>query len=219
MEYLVRRVAEPPPLDAPGEHPAWSVGAVAEVGHFHPQSADHRPVTRVRLLHDDHAIFVHFDVADRFVRAAVTQHQGPVCGDSCVEFFVEPKAGAGYFNIEVNCIGTILMRHVTDHRRVAGGELCRADPVSAEALRTIDIFHSLDGVIAEEIPGPLAWRVAYRLPFAIFASFVGPLDRRWRGNFFKCADRTSHPHWASWSPIGPELNFHLPEYFAPIRFE
>jgi len=37
-----------------------------------------------------------------------------------------------------------------------------------------------------------------------------------RGNFFKCGDETSHPHWASWSPISEELNFHRPETFGSI---
>ena len=40
----------------------------------------------------------------------------------------------------------------------------------------------------------------------------------WRGNFYKCGDHTSHPHWASWSPIGEQLDFHQPEFFGELRF-
>ena len=36
--------------------------------------------------------------------------------------------------------------------------------------------------------------------------------------FFKCGDKTSHPHWASWNPVD-ELNFHLPRCFSEIIFE
>ena len=43
--------------------------------------------------------------------------------------------------------------------------------------------------------------------------------RRWRGNAFKCADETSHPHWASWAPIGEALNFHAPGWFGDLDFE
>ena len=39
----------------------------------------------------------------------------------------------------------------------------------------------------------------------------------WRGNLYKCGDRTSHPHWAAWSPVD-ELNFHLPRCFGTLRF-
>ena len=41
----------------------------------------------------------------------------------------------------------------------------------------------------------------------------------WFDTFFKCADESSHPHWASWSPLGAELNFHTPEYFQELYFE
>jgi len=40
----------------------------------------------------------------------------------------------------------------------------------------------------------------------------------WRANCFKCADETSHPHWASWAPIGEALNFHQPQYFGVFHF-
>ena len=53
--------------------------------------------------------------------------------------------------------------------------------------------------------------------------YVGRLcnlpGQTWRGNFYKCADRSSHPHWASWSPLGEPLNFHTPQFFGPLRLE
>ena len=41
---------------------------------------------------------------------------------------------------------------------------------------------------------------------------------RWRANFYKCGDETSHPHWASWSPVG-RLDFHRPQRLRndPVR--
>ncbi|MBI5094406.1 MAG: diguanylate cyclase, partial [Candidatus Hydrogenedentes bacterium] len=67
------------------------------------------------------------------------------------------------------------------------------------------------------------WADEYPIPRALFETYVGPLGRidgqTWRANFYKCGDETSHPHWASWAPIGEELNFHQPQYFAPIHFD
>ncbi|MCD6337129.1 MAG: hypothetical protein J7M01_02720, partial [Candidatus Marinimicrobia bacterium] len=37
------------------------------------------------------------------------------------------------------------------------------------------------------------------------------------GNLYKCGDKTSHPHWASWSPID-KLNFHQPKHFGEFVF-
>jgi len=71
------------------------------------------------------------------------------------------------------------------------------------------------------MPGPVEWCLEYAIPVALFEAYAGSLgnlaSQTWRGNFFKCADATSHPHWASWAPIGEELNFHQPEFFAPLR--
>ena len=38
----------------------------------------------------------------------------------------------------------------------------------------------------------------------------------WRANLYKCGDQTSHPHWASWAPIGEALNFHQPGFFGGL---
>ncbi len=42
----------------------------------------------------------------------------------------------------------------------------------------------------------------------------------WKANFYKCADKTSYPHWLTWNPVDhPSPNFHLPQYFGAIVFE
>ena len=84
------------------------------------------------------------------------------------------------------------------------------------------LFHSIPGPVAEEITTPITWYLEYTLPFPLLEAYLGPLHRAagttWRGNFFKCADHCSHPHWASWSPIGEALNFHQPQYFGILEF-
>jgi hypothetical protein len=56
----------------------------------------------------------------------------------------------------------------------------------------------------------------------VLAPYCGPLaladGQRWRANCFKCADQSSHPHWASWAPIGEVLNFHQPASFGVFEF-
>jgi hypothetical protein len=34
---------------------------------------------------------------------------------------------------------------------------------------------------------------------------------------YKCADQTSHPHWAAWSAVNT-LNFHVPDCFGAVQF-
>ena len=52
----------------------------------------------------------------------------------------------------------------------------------------------------------------------MFLEVDGVEGEVWRGNFFKCVEENSHPHWASWSPVD-EFNFHLPQCFGVLRFE
>ncbi len=50
-----------------------------------------------------------------------TQDMDDIWKDSCVEFFVQPKPGRGYFNFEFNCGGAMLGSHITDHERTSDG--------------------------------------------------------------------------------------------------
>ena len=211
MHYLVRRRGA-------GGHLNFE-----SITHFHSRSSDHRPAARFCVEYDDAGIYVTFDVADRYVVCRRTQHQSMVCRDSCVEAFLQPKPDKGYFNFETNCGGSMLLYYVTDPTRVPGVGLKACEVVPVELLERVRIEHSLPKHVPDEIVTPVQWRVSYFVPNVLFERHVGPLgppaQRRWRGNFYKCADESSHPHWASWRPIGEELNFHAPEFFGDIRFE
>jgi hypothetical protein len=54
----------------------------------------------------------------------------------------------------------------------------------------------------------------------VLEKYAGKLGKiagqTWRGNFYKCGNETSHPHWGAWSPV-TELNFHLPASFGTIQ--
>jgi hypothetical protein len=219
--YSIYSATVASPLQAAWDESVWQRAEEAKVANFHPASSSHRPVTSVRLLHTNDGIFVRFHVKDRYVLCTRTQYQDSVYRDSCVEFFVQPKSSGGYFNFEINCGGTLHLHFIEDPTRTDDG-FVKSTPVSAEYAQSIRIVHSMPKVVFPEEPGPTEWQVGYQIPRAVLEAYVGPLGELrgqvWRANFFKCADESSHPHWASWSPIGEELNFHQPRYFAPIRF-
>ncbi|MGW8258023.1 MAG: carbohydrate-binding family 9-like protein, partial [Thermoguttaceae bacterium] len=166
-------------------------------------------------------LYLRFHVEDRYVICTHSKFQDPVCQDSCVEFFVQPRPSAGYFNFEINCGGTLHSAYIEDPRRTPDG-FARFKLLSAEDGRRVLIAHSMSKLVSPEKPGPVIWQIGCKIPLAVLETYVGPLGplpgQVWRGNFFKCADKSSHPHWASWAPIGEKLNFHQPKYFAPLRF-
>jgi hypothetical protein len=222
MNYVIRRAVTTPEFSGDWDGPAWGPADVVEVSHFHAKSSDHRPRTRAKLLYDDRGIHALFRVADRYVKCTRTEHQSNVCRDACVEFFVQPKPGHGYFNIEMNCGGTMLLYYLRDASRDANGKLANFQIVPPEELAAVRVHHSMPKSVPEEIVEPVEWWIEYFIPLALMERYVGPLgapaQRRWRGNFYKCADDTSHPHWATWAPI-ERLDFHQPECFAPLTFE
>lgn len=221
MTYRIHKTTVSDSLDLNAQSPGWRAAEVAEASHFRPESSDHRPQTQVRLLHDSRGVHGLFQVRDRYVKCVRTLYGGEVWKDSCVEFFVEPQPGRGYFNFEFNCGGAFLCNHIVDPTRVPGGfkQATRLPKTLAQQVRVNAL---LPRMVDPEITGPVGWALQFFIPFAVLENFLGPLGdvsgQAWRGNFFKCAEDNSHPHWAAWSPVD-ELNFHLPRCFGEIRFE
>jgi hypothetical protein len=219
-EYRLRKAAAGLDLTVAWGDPAWVAADTAEITHFRPESSNHRPQTFVRLLYDPMGIHGIFKVQDQYVRCIRTNYFDDVWRDSCVEFFVEPKPRRGYFNFEFNCGGAFLCSHVKNPERVPGG-FKEFTKVPAEIGQAVQVRSSLPRLIEREISEPITWTLQFHIPIKVLEHFVGSLGslagQVWRGNFFKCAEEVSHPHWASWSPVD-EFNFHLPRCFGTLRF-
>lgn len=220
-DYTVHRARIAPTLDADWDAAEWSTAQIAPINHFFARSSHHRPKTEAKVLYDSDFLYVHFRVRDQFVRCIATEDHGKVFQDSCAEFFVQPSEDPvrGYFNFEMNCGGTMLLYHITDASKTPEGRLAAFTRVSSDWMSRIERFHTMPKVVEPEITEPVEWRVAYRVPMALFDHYCGPVQRSpgtgWRGNFFKCADATSHPHWGMWSLV-ESRSFHEPEWFGTL---
>ncbi len=221
--YTVRRVVAPIAIDAAWDAPEWQVADPLEVDQFHPAGSAHRPRTLARLVYDENALYGIFSVADRYVRCVHMGYQSDVYEDACVEFFVQPAEGHGYFNFEMNACGQLLCGHVEDPTRLPNGDLLKSERLPEALGRTVEVRGPFFASVPEEIADPLTWTLGFRIPLAVMAHYVGPLGdlkgKTWHANFNKCAENNSHPHWATWSPIGEALNFHQPDKFGRLVFE
>jgi hypothetical protein len=213
----VAKFKMPPTIDANWDKAAWQDALPILVGRHMGSLPTHYPRTVVKVGYDDAALYVIFRVDDRYVRSVADRHQGSVCKDSCVEFFFTPGTdiSVGYFNIEMNCGGTTLFHFQKKPRD--GVE------IPMDELDRIEIAHTLPTIVDPAIDAPVVWSVEYRIPTSILAKYcdVARPERgvTWRGNFYKCGDETSHPHWLSWNLVdNPTPNFHLPEFFGTIEF-
>ncbi len=219
MDYRVH--GPRPPLTARWTDPAWAERPALDIASFRPEGSDHRPPTRARLAYDQNGLAGVFHVRDRYVRSVHTRFGEPVYQDSCVEIFLQPKPGKGYLNFEMNAGGTLLASHITDHRRTPDG-FAAFTRLTEEDGSLVGVRSSLPRVVEPEVRDPLEWELAFFIPISLLEKYVGPIGplggQNWRANLYKCADGTSHPHWASWSPVDA-LNFHLPGCFGRLAFE
>lgn len=217
--YVVRRVSEPVDLSANWSAGPWQTANRLELKNYMGERPAHFPQTEAKLLYDDKNIYVSFRVEDQYVRAVAKSNQTQVCGDSSVEFFFSPSGASSesYFNLEMNCGGTFLFYY-------GGSVIKKRVPLDLRDCEQIEVFHSLPKIIDPEIDAPTIWLVQYRIPLEILTRYCSIDDPasgvKWRANFFKIADNTSHPHWLTWSVVRhPTPAFHLPEYFGTLEFE
>ncbi len=219
--YSVRWADPLPHLASGWDDPAWMMAETAELNSFRPEGSAHRPRTSLRLLYNSGGLRGIFQVHDQFVRSVRTQYMDEVWKDSCVEIFLQPRPDAGYFNIEMNAGGAHLCCYIEDPERELGG-FKKFTRLPAEIGQRIEVRSSLPKVVDPEIVESVTWQLNFFAPFEAFEHYVGQFGevrgQRWRGNFFKCGDEGSHPHWASWAPVDV-FNFHTPRCFGTLCFE
>jgi hypothetical protein len=152
-------------------------------------------------------------VRENHVQACYTKDGDNVWEDSCVEFFIAFEDDISYYNIECNCIGTLLVSTGIDRNR---------QPVPMNLLKKIKRWSNIgaEPVNKKKSEG-IEWELALIAPKEIFClhrleHFSG---LRAKGNFYKCGDNLEIPHFLSWSPIQSDTpNFHLPSFFGEFFF-
>lgn len=172
------------------------------------------PDVKFRIAYTEDAILLHYIVTEATVMALATEDHGPVYKDSCVEFFVSPEEDGLYYNLECNCIGTILFG--------SGGDEKGKVLADASTMEGIKSWASLGNEPFEEVHQETTWEVAIILPFeSFFRHKVETLaGETIRANFYKCGDNLLTRHYVSWNPIGtPRPSFHTPQYFGTIIFD
>ncbi len=219
MFCKVTKLDTPPKGEADWNASPWQGIPVKLLQNHMGTKPDHFPKTEVKIGYDATAVYVMFRVEDRYVRAVTPEHQGNVCTDSCVEFFFSPGTdiSKGYFNLEINCGGTLLFhfQKVPRKDRVL---------ISQDECKRIYCSHSMPRIVDPEIVDPVTWTVAYAIPIALLKNYCEVVEPKpnaeWLANFYKCADNTSHPHWLTWAPVeGPKPDFHRPQFFGKLSFE
>lgn len=180
-----------------------------------PAEFPYAPEVSFRMFHTGDRLMLRFDVAESYTAALVTEDNGEVWTDSCVEFFIAPDEGL-YYNFETTCIGRMLL----------SGRKSRTEdvqPAPAEVLASVKRFTTYPfGEPFAERKGDNRWSLTLAIPpQALFRHALTDWSGlKARMNLYKCGDNLSHPHFLSWRPIRTEKpDFHRPEFFGEVTFE
>ena len=172
------------------------------------------PKVEFRVAHTEDAILLHFKVTEASVRARYGEDNGSVWTDSCVEFFSIPAGDGIYYNIECNCIGTVLVG--------VGPQRNNREHAPADVTVQIQRWSSLGRTPFEERVEEVTWEVALVVPYTVFFKHqITSLDgKEIKANFYKCGDELQTPHFLSWNPIEIEQpDFHRPDFFGTLEME
>lgn len=172
----------------------------------------YRPEAAFRIVATDRGFVVNYRVREQSVAAVAQGDCGPVWEDSCVEFFSSPADDGVYYNVECNCVGTILV--------AAGKDRHERTFAPKEVLESVERWASLGRENFEERTGETEWQVVLLIPYSVyFQHEIKQVEgMKIRANFYKCGDHLQTPHFLSWNPIEVEQpDFHRPEHFGTLE--
>ena len=194
--YTVKRV----------ETPDWTKIEAVELVH-QPWLAPCDIAAKAQACHDGENLYIRMEAEEKDILATLTGPLDQVCNDSCLEFFLAPKADDDrYFNFEWNPLGTLCLGFGAERPT-------RVRQVVKDAER---LFH----------PRPFrtetGWGITFRVPLTFLRLYLP--DCAFEGeaacNFYKCGDATAAPHYLAWAPLTCGTpDFHRRQDFGRLLFE
>lgn len=178
---------------------------------IHVDSTDVK--AQAQICYDADNLYLHFTAWESEIRAEEDGLLGMPCWDSCMEFFFCPQEGdSRYLNFEMNPIG------------------CMHIGYGASIETALKIIPNRDdreaNIFAPEITRfDGGWEMTYRIPVSfirrLYPDFALYSGKTIRANFYKCAEKTSAPHFMTWNIItrrGRSV-FHTPAEFGLLKCE
>lgn len=176
-----------------------------------PDRFPYHPDTSFAIARSRTHIAVLYHVRCLDLRAMALEDNGPVWEDSCCEFFASDPHDGTYYNFEMNCIGTLLgakRRNREDCTHYPPERLADVTRYSTLARKQRDLSGKIFG-----------WSVGMAVPLEMIGIDPSHLPSSIRANFYKCADKTAHPHFLAWNRVGsPTPDFHRPDFFGELLF-
>lgn len=229
--YVCYRAAAPPAIDGKLDDPAWVAAPWSDP--FRDIEGDRKPDpplrTRMKMLWDDHALYIAAELEEPHVWGTITRHDAVIFHDNDFEVFLDPDAdNHNYGELELNARNTawdlLLPRPYKD-----GGPA-----VNGWEIVGLQTGVHVDGTLNNPGDSDRGWTLEIAWPWAGLKELarcpVPPTDgHQWRINFSrvewdhkvvggeyqKVPKRPEH-NWV-WSPQGV-IDMHRPERWGIIQF-
>ncbi len=185
---------------------------------FEPQ--DLYPVTAtVKVSHDGRNLNLLYHVVEPELRRMCTCHNSEIWTDSCIEMFLSNPAvnEKEYVNFEFSASKYALVGRGSGRpgRILYDSEKIDSLPIEFRLLRNTATFEGMES--------GSEWTLSVSIPLAEFGLAVSGEDiggLQLKGNFYKCGDGLTQPHYLMWNPIDTaKPEFHSPKYFGILDLE
>ena len=200
MRYKVVKTAV---IDPALSSPEWERAQALAVSVNRWEGYAVAPKTIARMLRGPEGISVLMHTEETHLRMEHTCENGEICEDSCMEFFFKPNnLRPAYLNFEFNPRGVL-------HLGMGAG---REDRVFPEVDRA--------RLCIESVANEGDWTLKFYLPDSLLLELFGEISRVAKANFYKCGDKTAHPHYGAWKEVETDApDFHQRAFFGDLLIE
>ena len=215
--YACLYTPEPPQIDGNVDEHVWE-RAVA-ISQLHDIQGEGFPKpslpTEIRMLWDSTYLYVAARLVEPYIEATLATHDDIVWHENDFEVFLDPDGdGLGYFEIEINALGTLLDLQMSQPYR-SGGHFFTAwnCPGIRRAVK-------LEGTLSDSTQRDTAWTIEMAIPHrALAVDFNDALEqsRVWRMNFSRVEwlhRQGPEENWV-WAPTGV-VDIHMPERWGYV---
>ena len=220
LSYDCHRAATPIHIDGKLDDPAWN--SAPWTSDFVDIEGAAKPIprfrTRVKMLYDDHYLYIAAQLQEPNVTGTLTQHDSVIFHDNDFEVFIKPLPRTeSYYEFEMNALNT-------------GWDLFLNKPYNenGKADNSWDIAGlktavAIQGTLNHPADTDQGWTLEIAYPLTAFNSrqHVSPphFGTVWRINFSRVEWKPGNPredNWV-WSPQGV-INMHVPDSWGYLHF-
>jgi hypothetical protein len=213
--FEVPRAGTPIRVDGRLDEPAWVAAPPLMLDEFPWWKSGAKERTIVKLLWDDHNLYVAHISEDAHITARHIDRDGRIPEDDCFEIMLmpDPAHPNRYFNLEWNVIGGLV-----DNFRPNGAKAPRAPRWDAEGVEVKGVYL---GTLNKDVDRDAWWLVEVAIPFRNFRAFAvtPPIPGSyWLGNLNRHGGETNR-QYSQWSPGDTRApSFHTPHRFGRLVF-